>query len=153
MNRLFLLLLLFCSTYLSAQKSYLIHLTIDKLVVGKDSIVYKGGKTFLLETTGKTDTIEVGKVKNTPVAMVIDIRKIMVSGNLNYQLGYAFFKKVNGKWELIRHFGYTNRIDLLAPRPGFEAGAKKQKAREEFACSIGDPLQFAAAFRMDVYKK
>ena len=38
-------LFLFFSTIIFAQKSYLIHITIDKIVLGKDSVVFKKGKT------------------------------------------------------------------------------------------------------------
>ncbi|HLG03923.1 MAG TPA: hypothetical protein VI731_10040 [Bacteroidia bacterium] len=150
---LVLLAALFLAGSLFAQKSFLIHLTIDKVRLGKDSVVFKPGKTFLFETTGKTDTMEVAKVKGVPVAIVIEIRRVFVDKQVNYQLGYAFYKKSADKWELIRHFGYTDRNDLLAPRPGFEKSAKKKPAREEFNCLLGDPVQFAAWFRMDVYKK
>jgi hypothetical protein len=147
------LLFLFVSGTAVAQKSYLVHLTIDKVILGKDSVVFKNGKTFLLETKGRTDTLEVAKVGGVPVAIVVDIRKVMAGSQVKNQVGYAFFKKTGGKWELIRHFGYTDRYDIIAPRPGFEASAKKKPAREEYFCTIGDPVQFYAKFRMDVYEK
>jgi hypothetical protein len=153
MKRLAIIIFLFFGITVSAQKNYLVHLTIDKVQLGKDSVIFKNGKTFLLETGGRTDTVEVAKPGGVPVAIVADIRRIMSGGKMQYQLGYAFFKKVGGRWELIRHFGYTDRNDLLAPRPGFEASAKKKAAREEYSCTLGEPVQFAAVFRMDVYKK
>ncbi len=152
-KRVVTLFLIFLSAAAFAQKTYLVHLTIDKVILGKDSVVFKNGKTFLLETKGRTDTLEVAKVRGVPVAIVVDIRKVMAGSQVKNQVGYAFFKKVSGKWELIRHFGYTDRYDIIAPRPGFEATARKKPAREEYFCTIGDPVQFYAKFRMDVYEK
>ncbi len=152
-KRLLALCFLLFTVAAFAQKSYLVHLTIDKVILGKDSVVFKNGKTFLVETKGRTDTLEVAKVKGIPVAIVVDIRKIMSGSQVKNQVGYAFFKKVNGRWELIRHFGYTDRYDIIAPRPGFEASAKKKPAHEEYFATIGNPVQFYAKFRMDVYEK
>lgn len=153
MKRIVLLFLLFFPFAVNAQQSYLIHLTIDKVKLGNDSVVYKGGKTFLFDVKSKTDTVEVGKPGGVPVAIVVDIRKMKAGEQIRTQIGYAFFKKVNGKWELIRHFGYTDRYELLSPRPGFEASARKKPAREEFHCLLGQPQQFEAFFRMDCYRK
>lgn len=153
MKRLLFLLLLSLPLFTFAQKSYLVHLTIDKVVLGKDSVVYKNGKTFLFEMKDHSDTLEVGKPGGIPVAIVVDVRRVMVNKVMKYQLGYAFFKKIGNKWESIKHFEYTDRNDLLTPKPGFEASAKKKHANEEYHCEIGVPRQFASDFRMDVYKK
>jgi hypothetical protein len=150
--RLLFFLLIF-PVFLLAQKKYLVHLTMDKIILGTDSMVFKNGKNWLIETTGKADTIEVAKVKSVPVAIVIDIRKVKMGEQIKTQIGYAFLKKVNNKWELIRHFGYTDRYNLLAPRPGFESTAKKKPASEEYHCQLGQPQQFEAWFRMDCYVK
>jgi hypothetical protein len=147
-----LIVFLFLSIVSFAQKGYLIHLTIDKIILGNDSVVYKTGKTFVLNTSAKTDTVEIGKPGGIPVAIVVDVRKIKASDKIKTQIGYAYFKKVSGKWELIKHFGYTDRYDLLSPRPGFATSAKKKAAREEYHCMLGQPQQFEAFFRMDVYK-
>ena len=144
---------IFLPAFLFAQKSYLVHLTIDKVSLGDDSVVYKNGKTFLFEITNRSDTIEVAKPGGIPVAIVIDIKKAMERKQMKYEIGYAYFKKINGKWELIRHFGYTERYQLLSPKPGFETTAKKKSATEEYHCMIGQPAEFEAFFRMDVYKK
>jgi hypothetical protein len=153
MKRIVLALLLLFPALLVAQKSYLVHLTVDKIMLGKDSVVFKGGKTFLVETKDRTDTIEVTKLGGIPVAIVVDIRRTMVNKQIKYQLGYAWFQKIGNKWELIRHFGYTERYELLSPKAGFEASAKKKHANEEYHCEIGLPKWFSADFRMDVYKK
>lgn len=152
MKRFLLAFVLLFPGFIFAQNSYLVHLTIDKVVLGKDSVVYKGGKTFVATIKDRTDTIEVAKLGGVPVAIVIDVRRAMVNKQIRYQLGYAYFKKTGGKWELIRHFGYTDRFELLTPKPGFEASAKKKHANEEYHCEIGLPKWFSADFRMDVYK-
>lgn len=153
MKRIVFFLLLLFPFFTMAQKAYLIHLTIDKVKLGDDSVVYKNGKTFLLEVKDRSDTIEVGKPGGVPVAIMIDIRKIKTGEQIRTQIGYVFFKKLNGKWEQIRHFGYTDRYELPSPKPGFEASAKKKAAREEYHCLLGQPQQFEAFFRMDCYKK
>jgi hypothetical protein len=141
------------STVSFAQPSYYVHLTIDKVVLGNDSMVFKKGKTFLIETKTHTDTIEVTKVSGIPVAIVVDIRRMMEGPLLKYQIGYAWYKKIGNKWELIRNFGYVSRTDIVTPKTGFEKTAKTKPATEEYHCSIGLPEVFEAYFRMDVYKK
>ena len=153
MKQLAVIFFIFISANIFAQHSYLIHLTIDKVVLGNDSVVFKKGKTFLVETKSHTDTIEVAKVGEVPVAILVDVRKIMEGPLMRYQIGYSWFKKNGNKWELIRNFGYINRNDLVAPKEGFEKTAKTKTANEEYHCSIGEPEQFSANFRMDVYKK
>jgi hypothetical protein len=153
MKRLFILFFILISILGFAQRVYLIHLTIDKVVLGKDSVVFKKGKIFLVETKTHTDTIEVGKPGGIPVAIVVDVRMIKEGPLLRYQIGYSWFKKIGTKWELIRNFGYIDRNDLFTPKPDFEKTAKTKCASEEYHCSIGEPEQFSANFRMDVYKK
>ncbi|MCU0432321.1 MAG: hypothetical protein MUC87_02570 [Bacteroidia bacterium] len=134
-----------------AQKQYTIHLSFDKIYLDGDSIVFRTPKNLTLRTSGRSDTIEVTKLRNTPIAFVADVRKIMRGKQAVTQIGYAFFKKINGRWQLIRHFGYTDRYSLLEPPPGFAQKSAKLKPREEYHCEYGLPIQFAAWFRMDVY--
>lgn len=134
-----------------AQKQYTIHLSFDKIYLDGDSVVFRTPKILTLRTAARTDTIEVAKLRNTPIAFVADVRKVMRGKQTVTQIGYAFFKKLNGRWQLIRHFGYTDRYSLLAPPPGFEQKSAKLKPREEYHCEYGVPIQFAAWFRMDVY--
>src|ERR1044072_5103771 len=144
---------LFLSAIVFAQRPYYVHLTVDKVILGNDSVVFKKGKTFFVETKTHTDTIEVTKVGGIPVAIVVDVRRAMEGPMMRYQIGYAWFKKIGNKWELIRNFGYINRNDLVTPKAGFETTAKNKAATEEYHCSIGLPEVFEAYFRMDVYKK
>jgi len=146
-------LFLFFSTIIFAQKSYLIHITIDKIVLGKDSVVFKKGKTFLVDVKSHTDTIEIVKIGNEPVAMVLDVRRVKEAEKIKYQIGYAFYKKQDSKWILVHKFPYVNRYELSVPIPGLEKVGAKKNAHEEFHCSLGLPQNFEAFFRMDVYKK
>jgi hypothetical protein len=146
-------ILIFVASFSFAQKSYLVHLTIDKIYLGKDSVIFKNGKTFLLEMKNHSDTLEVAKLGGIPVAIVIDVRRAKVGERIKYQIGYSFYKKENSKWTIIRNFGFIDRYELNSATPEFEASAKKKSAHEEYHCSIGEPQQFAAFFRMDVYKK
>jgi hypothetical protein len=147
------LIFLVAATIAFAQKSYLIHLTIDKVVLGKDSVVFKNGKTFLVNIEKRSEKIEVGEPGKIPVAIEINVRRIKVGAQLKYQIGYAFFKKINGNWTLIRDFGYVDRYELNAPPSGLEKAGQKKPAHEEYHCQNGVPTQFEAFFRMDVYKK
>ena len=152
-NFLLLLFFLFVAPALFAQKSFVIHLTIDKIFLGNDSLVFKKGKTWALETQNKTDTVEIGKAGTVPVAIVIDVKRILVDKRVQYKIGYAFFKKTNSRWELIRHFGYVSRYDLISVAKDYAAEVNKRPAREEYNCQWSDPALFAASFRMDVFKK
>ncbi|MCA6363140.1 MAG: hypothetical protein IM638_08880 [Bacteroidetes bacterium] len=145
------ILLLLLSAQAVAQKQYTIHLSFDKIYLDGDSVVFRAPKILTLRTAARTDTLEVAKLRNTPLAFVADVRKVMRGKQSVTQIGYAFFKKVNGRWQLIRHFGYTDRYSLLAPPPGFAQKSAKLKPREEYHCEYGVPVQFAAWFRMDVY--
>jgi|SRR5665213_3227732 len=144
---------IFLTTFIFAQRIYYVHLTIDKVILGNDSVVFKKGKTFFVETKSHTDTIEVAKVKGIPVAILIDVRQLKEGPMLRYQIGYSWYKKIGNKWELIRNFGYITRPDLVTLKPGFDKTAKTKSATEEYHCSIGEPEQFDADFKMDVYKK
>ncbi|MGL5890093.1 MAG: hypothetical protein ACRC3B_09420 [Bacteroidia bacterium] len=140
--------------FMNAQKQYIFHLSIDKIYLDGDSLVFKTPKILTLRAkTGgtKTDTVEVGKPGGVAVALVADVRKVMRGKQTVTQIGYAFFKKQNNRWQIIRHFGYTDRYNLLAPPPGFDKKAAKLRPREEYHCEFGVPIQFAAWFRMDVY--
>lgn len=148
-----LLLLVFLTTILFAQKNYLVHLTIDKIFLGKDSVVFPKGKTFLVTTERRTEKIEIGSPGKIPVAIEINIRKIKSGDKIKYQIGYTFFKKIDGNWSLIRDFGYTDRYELLEPPPGLESSSQKKPAHEEYHCQNGSPTQFEAFFRLDVYRK
>jgi hypothetical protein len=153
MKRLFVLMLMLVSGIAFAQKSYLIHLTIDKIYLGKDSVIFPKGKTFLVTTAGRTEKIEVGAPGKVPVAIEINIRKIKVGTQIKVQVGYAFYKKIDGNWTLIRDFGYVDRYELNVPPAGLEKSGTKKPAHDEYHCQDGVPTQFEAFFRMDVYKK
>ncbi len=154
MKRLPLIVLfLLVSLFSFAQKNYLIHLTIDKIYLGKDSVVFKKGKTFLINTEKRTEKIEIASPGKVPVAIEINIRKMKVGQQIKYQIGYSFFKKIDGNWTLIRDFGYVDRYELNVPPAGLEASGQKKPAHEEYHCQNGVPTQFEAFFRMDVYKK
>lgn len=154
MKQLFFpLLFLLYSFSSSAQKNYLIHLTIDKIYLGKDSVIFKKGKTFLVSTDKRTEKIEVAEPGKIPVAIEINVRKVKVGEQIRFQVGYAFYKKIDGNWSLIRDFGYVDRFELNTVPPGLEASGQKKTAHEEYHCQNGSPTQFEAYFRMDVYKK
>lgn len=146
-------LFLFFSTIIFAQKSYLIHITIDKIVLGKDSVVFKKGKTFLVDVKSHTDSIEIVKIGNEPVAMVLDVRRVKEGEQIKYQIAYAFYKKQDSKWILVHKFPYVNRYELSVPILGLEKVGAKKNAHEEFHCFLGLPQNFEAFFRKDVYKK
>jgi hypothetical protein len=141
------------STFSFAQKSYMIHLTMDKIYLGKDSLIFTHGLTYLLEIKSSTDTIELGRVGIVPVAMVVDVRRMKVGEQIKYQIAYAFYKRENSKWTLIRKFPYTDRYELNEMSPALQKAGVKKSAHEEYHCSLGEPQNFAAYFRMDVYKK
>ncbi len=147
------LILIGLSSFVFAQKNYLIHLTIDKIRLGKDSVVFKKGKTFMVTTDKRTEKIEICEPGKIPVAIEINIRRVKVGEQIKYQIGYAFFKKLEGNWTLIRDFGYVDRFELNGVPPGLEASGIKKQAHEEYHCQNGSPTQFEAFFRMDVYKK
>jgi hypothetical protein len=147
---LFFLLINFSA---SAAQNYLIHLTIDKIYLGKDSVIFKNGKTFLVTTDRTTEKIEVAEPGKIPVAIEIHIRKIKSGDQVKTQIGYSFYKKIDGNWSLIKDFGYIDRFELNAVPPGLEASGQKKSAHEEYHCQNGSPTQFEAFFRMDIYKK
>lgn len=154
MKQLTVFLFLFLAfTRVHAQQGFVVHLTIDKVFLGNDSLVFKKGKTWVLHTKGKTDTVEIGQVRGTPVALVADVQRVLVNKRVQFKIGYAFFKKVFGRWELIRHFGYVARYDLVQAEKNFESTRGKKTAKEEYSCQWSDPALFAAKFRMDVYKE
>jgi len=133
------------------KKPYFIRITIDKIRLGKDSVQFKSPKTLYVETGGKTDTMEVGSVKGTSIGMVVEVRKFYSGKNIRHQIGYAFYKRENEKWVLIKHFGFVNRFSLLKKPDEITKSKTPKAAHEEFYCSIGEPMQFSASFRMDVY--
>lgn len=133
------------------KKPYFIRITMDKIRLGSDSVQFKSPKTIYVETSGKTDTIEVGSVKGTPVAIVVEIRKFYSGKNVRYQIGYVFYKRENDKWNLIKNFGYVNRFSILKKPEEIKKSKTPKAAHEEFYCSIGEPMQFSASFKMDVY--
>jgi hypothetical protein len=115
--------------------------------------VFKKGKTFMVTAEKRTEKIEIGEPGKIPVAIEINIRRVKVGEKIKYQVGYAFFKKIDGNWTLIRDFGYIDRYELNVPPPGLEKSGQKKPAHEEYHCQNGSPTQFEAFFRMDVYKK
>jgi hypothetical protein len=149
-NQFLLLLFLSLSSFVNA-KGYLVHLTIDKLMLHRDSIQFKTPKSLYLQITDHTDTLEVGKLGGKSIAIVIDVRKRMSAGKVVSEIGYAFFQKENSKWIRINHFGYTNRTAFLNETPEIKKRSPKNQAHENYSCSMGLPVWFSAAFRMDVY--
>lgn len=147
------LFLFFAFTRVTAQQGFVVHLTIDKVFLGSDSLVFKKGKTWVLHIKSKTDTVEIGQVRGTPVAIIADVQRVLVNKRVQFKIGYAFYKKVFGRWELIRHFGYVARYDLVQAEKNFETGRGKKTAKEEYNCQWSDPALFSAKFRMDVYKE
>lgn len=134
-----------------SKKPYFIRITMDAIRLGNDSVSIKTPKTLYIESNAKSDTIEVGAVKGTPIAMTIEIQKFFAGKTVRYRFSYSFFKKVHAKWELIKNFGWVDRFSLLKKPDEVKNSKSKKPAREEFFCSIGEPMQFSARFRMDVY--
>lgn len=133
------------------KKPYFIRITMDKLRLGSDSVSFKSPKTQYIESDPKSDTIEVGTVKTTPIAMTVEIQKFFVGKTIRYRFSYTFYKKENNKWAVIKNFGWIDRFSLLKKPDEVKNSKSKKPAREEFFCSIGEPMQFSASFRMDVY--
>lgn len=154
LKQIFLFSLLLTAALLPAQeqkKAYFIRITMDKLRLGNDSVKFKSPKTFYVETSSKTDTVEVGSVKGTPIGMTVEVQKYFAGKTIRYRIGYVFYKRENAKWVLIKNFGYVDRFSLLKKPDEVKNPKAKKAAHEEFYCSIGEPMQFAASFRMDVY--
>jgi hypothetical protein len=151
MKKLLPIIFLFTFHFAQAQ-GYWLHLTVDKVQLGSDSVLYKKGKTQLLSITGRSDTIEVATIKSTPVAVVFTVSKRHTYDRDRYTINYSFFKKELGKWVLIKSFTGSDRYDLNKPEAGFEKSALKKSAREEYTCSYGYPATFSAKFRLDVYR-
>lgn len=144
-------LIMLCATAQEQKKPYFIRITMDKLRLGNDSVSFKSPKTYYVESGAKSDTIEVGAVKGTPVAMMVEIQKFLVGKTVRYRFNYTFFEKENAKWTLIRKFGWVDRFSLLKKPEEVKNPKAKKAAREEYYCSIGEPMQFSASFRMDIY--
>ncbi|MBI3510892.1 MAG: hypothetical protein HY064_09510 [Bacteroidetes bacterium] len=140
---------LLVNTVLCAQKSYYVDIAIDRIYVNGDSLKFPRGKRIQVETSGKTDTVSLGKCGGEEIGMCVVIRKIKDGDHLRTQIGYSFFKKNNAKWELIHDFGFVDRYALKT----YSAKAKSSAPKEEYNCEYGVPVQFAAYFRMEVYSK
>ncbi|GAB4133801.1 MAG: hypothetical protein Fur0041_06340 [Bacteroidia bacterium] len=138
-------------SFTQEKKPYVIHLSMKKIWYEGDSLVFKNPKNFILHTASKTDTVEVGKAGKTPIAICVDVRKVSKNKKLMYQIGYAFYEKSAGSWKAIRHFGYTERYELLKKPEYIKMNTSAKPAREEYYCQWGEPLQFMASFNMDVY--
>ena len=144
-------LLMLCATAQEQKKPYFIRITMDKLRLGNDSVSFKTPKTYYVESGAKSDTIEVGAVKGKPVAMMVEIQKFLVGKTVRYRFNYTFFEKKNLKWIIIKKFGWVDRFSLLKKPDEVKNPKAKKAAREEYYCSIGEPMQFSASFRMDIY--
>lgn len=144
-------LIMLCGTAQEQKKPYFIRITMDKLRLGNDSVNFKSPKTVYVEADAKSDTIEVGAVKGQPVAMMVEIQKFLVGKTVRYRFNYTFFEKKNSKWMLIKKFGWVDRFSLLKKPDEVKNPKVKKAAREEYYCSIGEPMQFSASFRMDIY--
>jgi hypothetical protein len=132
-------------------KPYFIRITVEKIRLGNDSLKFQKPKTLYVTTTGKPDTTEITTIKGTRIAIVTEVRKIMVGKTVRYQIGYSWHKRKGSKWELIRHFGYVDRYSLLNKPDEVKNSKSMKPAREQFYCSIGEPMVFSCSFRMDVY--
>jgi hypothetical protein len=132
-------------------KPYFIRITVEKIRLGNDSLKFQKPKTLYVTTTGKPDTTEITTIKGTRIAIVTEVRKIMVGKTVRYQIGYSWHKRNGSKWELIRHFGYVDRYSLLNKPDEVKNSKSMKPAREQFYCSIGEPMVFSCSFRMDVY--
>lgn len=149
----FLLLFLLLDN-LSAQeqkKPYFIRISVDKIKLGNDSINYRSPKTFYLESGQKSDTIEVGALKTDRIGMSVEVQKYFQGKTVRYRFAYSFFRKEKEKWTLIKNFGWVDRFSLLHKPDEIKKSQAKVAAKEEYYCSIGEPMQFSANFKMDVY--
>lgn len=155
MRNLFLLVFLMVSSLvLSGQeqkKPYFIRISIEKLKLKNDSMKYRSPKTFYLESGQKSDTIEVGALKNDRIGMSVEVQKYFQGKTVRYRFAYSFFRKVNSKWELIKTFGWIDRFSILKKPDEIRNSKSKVAAKEEYFCSGGEPLLFSATFKMDVY--
>ena len=134
-----------------AKKPYFIRISIDKLKLGSDSIKFRSPKTFYLESGQKSDTIDVGGLKTTRIGMSVEVQKYFAGKTVRYRFAYSFFKQENGKWVLIKNFGWVDRFSILKKPDEVKNTKSKVAAKEEYYCSIGEPMQFSATFKMDVY--
>lgn len=139
------------ATSTTEKKPYFIRITMDKLKLGNDSVTFKAPKTLYVESNAKSDTIGVGSVKGIPVAMVVEIQKYMSGPNVRYRFNYTFLEKEHSKWTVIKTFGWVDRFSLLPKPDEVKKPGSKKPAQEKFFCSIGEPMQFSASFRMDIY--
>jgi hypothetical protein len=155
MLRFLTVLLLFCSinfrAFAQETEPYFIRITVDKIRLGNDSVKFSKPKTLYIYTSGKPDTTEITSIKGTRLAIVTEVRKVMVGKTIRYQIGYAWYKRSGTKWELIRHFGYVDRFALLSKPDEVKNSKALKPAREQLYCSIGEPMVFSCSFRMDVY--
>lgn len=154
LKRILLFSLLFSATLLTAQeqkKPYFIRISIEKLKLGNDSMKFRSPKTFYLESGQKSDTIEVGALKNDRIGMCVEVQKYFQGKTVRYRFAYSFFRKENNKWVLIKNFGWIDRFSLLKKPDEIKNTKSKVVAKEEYYCSIGEPMQFSATFKMDVY--
>ncbi len=133
------------------KKPYFIRISIDKLKLGNDSMKYRSPKTFYLESGQKSDTIEVGALKNDRIGMSVEVLKYFQGKTVRYRFSYTFFRKENTKWVIIKNFGWVDRFSILKKPDEIKNTKTKVVAKEEYYCSIGEPMQFSATFKMDVY--
>jgi hypothetical protein len=133
------------------KKPYFIRISIEKLKLGNDSMKYRSPKTFYLESGQKSDTIEVGALKNDRIGMSVEVQKYFQGKTVRYRFAYSFFRKENSKWVLIKKFGWVDRFSLLKKPDEVKNSKSKVVAKEEYYCSGGEPLLFSATFKMDVY--
>lgn len=157
--RIYLTVMLFLvTTYVVAQtqvvtkRPYTIHLTMDKIIVGKDSVLFKGSKNMVLDTDGKSDTISLTTVGGKTIGMCVHITKVMQNNKVVYPISYTFFEKQNKKWVVLKKFQGAQRYQLLERPEGLGKTKLRKYANEEYHCYFGEPQQFAAWFRMDVYR-
>lgn len=146
-----LLLSLTSATAQEVKKPYFIRISIEKLKLGNDSMKFRSPKTFYLECGQKSDTFEVGALKTDRLGMSVEVQKYFQGKTVRYRFAYSFFKKENAKWVLIKNFGWVDRFSILKKPDEVKKSKSKVVAKEEYYCSIGEPMQFSATFKMDVY--
>jgi hypothetical protein len=134
-----------------AKKPYFIRISIQKLKLGNDSMSYRSPKTFYLECGQKSDTIEVGALKNSRIGMSVEVQKYFQEKTVRYRFAYSFFKRENNKWVLIKTFPWVDRFSLVKKPDEIKKSQSKVAAKEEYFCQGGEPFLFSATFKMDVY--
>jgi hypothetical protein len=157
-NYLLTMMFLMNAIYAMAQATvgtkspYTIHLTMDKIIVGKDSVVFKGTKNLVIATDGKSDTLRIATVGGKTIGICVNVSKVMNNKKVIYPISYTFLERQNNRWVVLKKFQGAQRYELLQCPEGLGKTKQRKYANEEYHCYFGEPQQFAAWFRMDVYR-